>query len=59
MCREDARSAVDAGVAAVWVSNHGGRQVDCAPPTVKRVQLYSAHGNKAYASSSITDETRQ
>jgi len=27
---EDARLAVQAGVAAVWVSNHGGRQLDCS-----------------------------
>lgn len=28
MCAEDARLAVDHGVAAVYVSNHGGRQLD-------------------------------
>ena len=31
---EDARLAMDAGVAAIWVSNHGARQVDGVPPTV-------------------------
>lgn len=29
----DARRCVDAGAAAVWVSNHGGRQLDRAAPT--------------------------
>lgn len=30
---EDARRCVEAGAAAVWVSNHGGRQLDRAAPT--------------------------
>ena len=30
---DDARTAVDAGARAVWVSNHGGRQLDRAAPT--------------------------
>lgn len=30
---EDASAAADAGAAAVWVSNHGGRQLDRAVPT--------------------------
>ncbi len=30
---EDARIAIAAGAAAVWVSNHGGRQLDRAAPT--------------------------
>ena len=30
---EDAQRCVDAGAAAVWVSNHGGRQLDRALPT--------------------------
>ena len=30
---EDARACVDAGAAAVWVSNHGGRQLDRTVPT--------------------------
>ncbi len=30
---DDARRCVDAGAAAVWVSNHGGRQLDRAVPT--------------------------
>jgi len=31
LTREDARLAADAGVAGVWVSNHGGRQLDTVP----------------------------
>lgn len=32
---EDARLAVDAGAAAVIVSNHGARQLDCVSPTLR------------------------
>ena len=32
---EDARNAVASGAAAVWVSNHGGRQLDGAPATLE------------------------
>ena len=32
---EDARRAVGEGAAAVVVSNHGGRQLDCAPATLR------------------------
>lgn len=32
---EDARAAVDAGVNSLVVSNHGGRQLDCAIPAVE------------------------
>lgn len=31
---EDARKALDHGARAVWVSNHGGRQLDLAPATI-------------------------
>ena len=31
---EDARRAVDMGAAAIVVSNHGGRQLDCASPSL-------------------------
>ena len=34
MTAEDAELAVEAGVDAVWVSNHGGRQLDTVLPTV-------------------------
>lgn len=32
---EDARRAVDEGAAAVVVSNHGGRQLDCSPASLR------------------------
>ncbi len=32
---EDARRAVDEGAAAIVVSNHGGRQLDCVPATLR------------------------
>ncbi|KAF2452662.1 peroxisomal glycolate oxidase [Lineolata rhizophorae] len=32
---EDAELAVEYGVDAIIVSNHGGRQLDCAPPTLE------------------------
>jgi isopentenyl diphosphate isomerase/L-lactate dehydrogenase-like FMN-dependent dehydrogenase len=32
LCRpDDCRAAVDAGARGVWISNHGGRQLDGAP----------------------------
>jgi isopentenyl diphosphate isomerase/L-lactate dehydrogenase-like FMN-dependent dehydrogenase len=34
---EDARAAVGAGAAAVYVSNHGGRQLDSAPATLDQL----------------------
>ena len=34
---EDARAAVDAGAAGVYVSNHGGRQLDSAPATLDQL----------------------
>jgi isopentenyl diphosphate isomerase/L-lactate dehydrogenase-like FMN-dependent dehydrogenase len=35
MTREDAAAAVAHGVDGVWVSNHGGRQLDGAPSTLR------------------------
>jgi 4-hydroxymandelate oxidase len=32
---DDARRAIDAGVAAIVVSNHGGRQLDTSPSTAE------------------------
>ena len=32
---EDARRAVDLGFDSIWISNHGGRQLETSPPTVK------------------------
>src|SRR5207253_681848 len=34
---EDARAAVGIGAAAVYVSNHGGRQLDAAPATLDQL----------------------
>lgn len=34
MATEDALRIRDAGADAVWVSNHGGRQLDAAPPAI-------------------------
>lgn len=39
MCAEDARNAVDAGADAVYVSNHGGRQLDSAPAAISMLPL--------------------
>lgn len=36
---DDALAAVDAGAAAVWVSNHGGRQLDRVVPTARALPL--------------------
>ena len=33
---DDAVACLDAGAAAIWVSNHGGRQLDGAVPTPRR-----------------------
>jgi 4-hydroxymandelate oxidase len=45
---EDARAAVDAGAAAVYVSNHGGRQLDGAPaPLDQLVEIVDEVGGEA------------
>lgn len=38
----DARRCVEAGAAAVWVSNHGGRQLDYALPTAEALRGVAA-----------------
>lgn len=44
---EDARRAVNAGATAVIVSNHGGRQLDGAPPTISVLpQIVAAVGEE-------------
>ena len=44
---EDARRAVDEGAAAVVVSNHGGRQLDCVSPTLRALpEVVTAVGDK-------------
>ena len=45
---EDARRAVDAGAAAVVVSNHGGRQLDGAPASLRALpEVVTAVGGRA------------
>lgn len=39
---DDARACVDAGAAAVWVSNHGGRQLDRAATTARCLPAVAA-----------------
>ena len=34
-CAEDARRAVEIGVDAIWVSNHGARQLDTTPASIE------------------------
>ena len=44
---EDARRAMDEGAAAVVVSNHGGRQLDCVSPTLRALpEVVAAVGDK-------------
>jgi L-lactate dehydrogenase (cytochrome) len=44
---DDARRAVDEGAAAVVVSNHGGRQLDCVSPTLRALpEVVTAVGDK-------------
>lgn len=45
---DDARAALDAGASAIWVSNHGGRQLDLAPATADAlVEVVGAVGAQA------------
>lgn len=45
---DDARAALDNGAKAVWVSNHGGRQLDLAPSTAAGlVEVVKAVGGRA------------
>ncbi len=39
---DDARRAVDAGAAAIVVSNHGGRQLDCVSATIRALPEVTA-----------------
>jgi 4-hydroxymandelate oxidase len=46
LCVEDARSAVEAGAAAIVVSNHGGRVLDALPGTAEVLpEIAAAVGN--------------
>ena len=49
VCRpEDAQQAVAIGFDAVWVSNHGGRQLETSPPTIHLLpRIRDAIGNDA------------
>ncbi len=45
---DDAVRALDHGARAVWVSNHGGRQLDLAPATIDAlVEVVAAVGDRA------------
>lgn len=45
---DDARACLDAGASAVWVSNHGGRQLDGAvPPATALPDVVRAVGDRA------------
>lgn len=44
----DARRCVDIGATGVWVSNHGGRQLDGSPPTIDVLEsIVQAVGDRA------------
>jgi isopentenyl diphosphate isomerase/L-lactate dehydrogenase-like FMN-dependent dehydrogenase len=45
---DDARRSVDAGAAAISVSNHGGRQLDCVPASLRALpEVVKAVGGQA------------
>jgi len=47
-CQEDARLAIEHGVDCVYVSNHGGRQLDYAAPTIEILaEIVDTVGGKA------------
>ncbi|XP_055590835.1 uncharacterized protein LOC129742922 [Uranotaenia lowii] len=47
LTKEDAGCALEIGVAAVYVSNHGGRQLDSIPATIEALpEIVSAVGGK-------------
>ena len=44
----DARRCVEVGASGVWVSNHGGRQLDTSPPTIDTLEpIVQAVGDRA------------
>ena len=46
MTARDAKQAVEMGVRLIWVSNHGGRQLDGAPSTIRVLpEIVDAVGN--------------
>ena len=45
---DDARRAIDEGAKAIWVSNHGGRQLDLAPATIDALpEIVKVVGDRA------------
>ncbi|XP_065086043.1 uncharacterized protein LOC135708032 [Ochlerotatus camptorhynchus] len=47
LTKEDAEIAVKNGVDGIWVSNHGGRQLDSAPATIEALpEIVAAVGNR-------------
>ncbi len=57
---DDAKRALDHGAGAVWVSNHGGRQLDLAPSTADAlVEVVAAVGERTevYADGGIRSGT--
>ena len=58
---DDAARAIDHGAAAVWVSNHGGRQLDLAPATIDALDdVVAAAAGRAeiYLDGGVTSGTR-
>ena len=37
-CREDVERSLDAGASGIWVTNHGGRQIDGGPAAFDSLQ---------------------
>ena len=47
-CAEDAQLALDAGLDGIWVSNHGGRQLDTVPAAIDILpEVMEGQSNKA------------
>ncbi|KXJ72106.1 uncharacterized protein LOC109401631 [Aedes albopictus] len=47
LTKEDAEIAVSKGVSGIWVSNHGGRQLDSAPATIEALpEIVAAVGDR-------------
>lgn len=40
LAREDAALAIQRGVSGIYVSNPGGRQVDSAPASVRKTNIF-------------------
>lgn len=64
MRADDAKRAVDHGANAVWVSNHGGRQMDLAPATIDALAgvveavATMAGGAEVYLDGGVSSRTR-